>query len=230
MRYYVNGKEIVFVKKIGEGEEADVYLTDDKQVAKIFKSDRRVDIRKPDLEFYKYLMNFDLSSFYFPTGIIYNEAGLFSGCTMNYFENGYNLSLSQDDNIADVIKKLRLLEEEIKFISDNHINAFDVKSTDIKVNDSTIGVFDIGLYFYSNSTDLLKDNLITINYALRSGLLWQYKDKMKQELKAYDLPYEYDDLDTSIVYLSDILYSETNKFKVKTISELKGIYKTSKFC
>ena len=65
MRYYVNGKEIVFVKKIGEGEEADIYLTDDKQVAKIFKSDRRVDIRKPDLEFYKYLMNFDLSSFYF---------------------------------------------------------------------------------------------------------------------------------------------------------------------
>lgn len=229
-KYYLDSKEILLGEVIGEGEEGKIHFVNDFLVAKIFKDNRRVDIRKPDLDFYKYLTNFKLDKFYFPTDIIYDEYGTFSGCVMKYFKDGKAFPSCQYLDVSMVIKELRLLEEELKLISDSHIHIFDVKPNDILVNDTGIGVFDTGLYYRSEEKDLLKQNLILINYALRAGLLWLYKDKSAQELKAYDLPEIYDILDDSIAYLSDILESEVEENKVKTITSLKEIYKTKKFC
>lgn len=217
------------MKLLASGEEGKVYKVEDGLI-KIFNNERRENIINIDENIYKKLSLIKTNRFYLPTSLIY-ENNKFIGIKMNEFKEFGKITDARSIEINEIIKELKLIEEDIKTLSDNGILIRDMKIGHILFNmlDSKIGIIDCGLYEESCDKNLYLNNLIYMNYYLRQALLWVDNNITYHEMCGYDFPYIYDDLDHSMAYLSDILKVEANIYDVSTIEELRNVYKYKKF-
>lgn len=237
---YIDEKPITFDTKIfNHGEEGNLYRYENNQLVKIFKDNRRPTLPKIDEELYALICTLDLKRHYFPRRLVYYASGKFAGYTLYNFPNPEVASHAQKADVSRIIEELKLIEQDIKTLSDSNIQVGDMKLPHILYNpvDIQLGIIDCGLYEkVKESLDpnaqkrkLYKQNLIEMNYYLRQALLWADYEGTRHEMVGYDFPEIYDELDEGSMLLSDILKEETQKYGTGTLEELKHCYQKMKF-
>lgn len=229
--FYINGKPILLEDTVyNNGEEANLYISGNTLV-KIFKETRRHNIPKIQQDLYAYFMTLDVHKFYLPKNLVYDEAQVFRGYTMDLFPNSEIASHAQRGHVEQIIAELKAIEADVKTLSEAGIQINDMKLNHILycASQNQLGVIDCGLYQRVDNPNLYNQNRIEMNYYLRQALLWADYEGTKHEMVGCDFPEIYDELDSGNLWLSDILQEESEKYKVNTLEELKHCYQKMKF-
>lgn len=163
--------------------------------------------------------------------MVYDEFGKFSGITFNEFEHAEKITHIQLEEIDRVISEVKQIEEEMRYLTENHVLIGDMKLAHLLYNrvDHLIGIVDCGLFKKSFDQDLLRQNFIQVNYCLREAFLWADLEGKDHEMWSIDFPEVYDTLDEDAVCFSEILKDEATKYGASTLHELKAAYQKIKF-
>ena len=166
-----------------------------------------------------------------PKNILHDKEGNFKGAVIREFKNPEIITHAQLEELEKIISELKYIEEDIYILSEKGIAIKDMKLEHILYSSiaKCLGVIDFGLFERSESKTLLLENLKEMNYYLRQGLLWANLKGTKNEMLGIDFPEIYDTLDYEEVLFSKILEEENKKYKVKTLRDLKKVYKGMKF-
>jgi hypothetical protein len=235
MKYYLHDEAVKIEDSVfAEGEEGTLHFCYDKNgckyLAKLFKENRRSNILPISEEMYKLQSEIKTRRYLFPKGLIYDVDGRFCGIVQSYFQDNVGLPMAQNVPIRNLIQEIKFIEEDTKLISSYgiHLGDFKVKDILFHLGSLKMAVTDTGLYYLSNEKNLSLENLKIVNYYLRMGLVWM--DVFGHEdMKSIDLPFIYDDLDSGEACMSEVLESEIQSYKVKTLTELKKEYKKQIF-
>lgn len=199
--------------------------------AKIFKNYRRKNLPAPSEEMYQKQITMKAESFYLPQDLIYDEEGKFSGCLEHLFEDASFFTHAQCMELKRLFLELQKIYQDIDSFTEEKIRIHDLKVDHILYNKDTnaVGIIDTGLFYFSEDSDLKKQNYICMNMELRKSLLWLNKEGTEQEMLSIHFPHVYDLLDTDIVSLGDILLDESKKYSVSTVEELKKVYQKERY-
>lgn len=124
-------KSLKLSKKIAEGRSANIYLTSDGKILKMFKSTSFTFIKDRE-ETLKALIDLDIEEVMKPKALVYYN-GVFVGYIMDYLPNGKSLGDIKDSKCSfeEKIKIIKKIEEVMKKLHNKNIYICDLNADNI---------------------------------------------------------------------------------------------------
>lgn len=151
-------KRIFECERIANGEYGIIYKASSDSCVKIFENI----YQKYDLNCLKTIQTLSLESFYKIIEFLYHINGTFAGYLMTYYKSEEIDILTMP--VEYTIENLKVLLEDIKTLSRNHIYAKDLGSHNVILNSNRIIVIDIDLYTFKH--DIPTYNIYVSNKAI----------------------------------------------------------------